>query len=89
MTAIGNGAHFMDHYPVDPAVGGRVRDRATVIQKKTGRPVQFEITEQTRAGFKIGFSVLAPGAGDTSFRVGLGSGRTSRRDNMLALSMDG
>ena len=29
--------------------GGRVRDRATVIQKKTGRPVQFEITEQTRS----------------------------------------
>jgi len=24
-------------------------DRATVIQKKTGRPVQFEITEQTRS----------------------------------------
>src|SRR6267154_2357869 len=33
----------------DVCVGGRVRDRATVIQKKTGRPVQFEITEQTRA----------------------------------------
>ena len=33
----------------DVSVGGRVRDRATVIQKKTGRPVQFEITEQTRA----------------------------------------
>ena len=31
----------------DPAA--RVRDRATVIQKRTGRPVQFEITEQTRA----------------------------------------
>jgi hypothetical protein len=29
--------------------GGRVRDRATVIQKKTGRPVQFEIIDQTRA----------------------------------------
>ena len=29
--------------------GGRVRDRATVIQKKTGRLVQFEITEQTRS----------------------------------------
>ena len=27
--------------------GGRMRDRATVVQKKTGRPVQFEITEQT------------------------------------------
>ena len=26
-----------------------MRDRATVIQKKTGRPVQFEITEQTRS----------------------------------------
>jgi integrase len=32
----------------DVFLGGRVRDRATVIQKKTGRPVQFEITEQTR-----------------------------------------
>src|SRR6201981_750028 len=29
--------------------GGRVRDRGPVIQKKTGRPVQFEIVEQTRA----------------------------------------
>jgi integrase len=29
--------------------GGRVRDRGTVIQQKTGRPVQFEIMEQTRA----------------------------------------
>ena len=33
----------------DVFVGGRVRDRATVVQKKTRRPVQFEITEQTRA----------------------------------------
>jgi integrase len=33
----------------DVFAGGRVRDRATVIQKKTGRPVQFDITEQTRA----------------------------------------
>src|SRR5438477_6569858 len=33
----------------DVCVGGRVRDRATVIQRKTGRPVQFEITEHTRA----------------------------------------
>jgi hypothetical protein len=27
----------------DVSVGGRVRDRATIVQKKTGRPVQFEI----------------------------------------------
>jgi integrase len=28
--------------------GAKVRDRATIVQKKTDRPVQFEITEQTR-----------------------------------------
>jgi integrase len=32
----------------DVLLGGRIRPRATVMQKKTGRPVQFEITEQTR-----------------------------------------
>jgi hypothetical protein len=36
------------------SAGGRVRDRATVIQKKTGRPVQFEITEQTRTAIGDG-----------------------------------
>jgi integrase len=32
----------------DVALNGRVRSRATVMQRKTGRYVQFEITEQTR-----------------------------------------
>ena len=32
----------------DVCVAGRVQDRATVIQRKTARPIQFEITEQTR-----------------------------------------
>lgn len=32
----------------DLALNGRVRSRATIMQRKTGRPVQFEITEQTR-----------------------------------------
>jgi integrase len=36
----------------DVCAGGSVRDRGTVIQKKTGRPVQFEITEQTRASIQ-------------------------------------
>jgi integrase len=36
----------------DVHVGGKVRDRATVIQRKTGRPVQFEITEQTRSSIR-------------------------------------
>ncbi|RMC65021.1 tyrosine-type recombinase/integrase [Sinorhizobium meliloti] len=32
----------------DVAISGRVRDRAIIIQRKTGRPVQFELTDQTR-----------------------------------------
>lgn len=30
----------------DIALSGIVRDRAVIVQRKTGRPVQFEITEQ-------------------------------------------
>src|SRR6201996_46757 len=29
--------------------GGRVRDRAIVVQQKTGRPVQFELLEPARS----------------------------------------
>jgi integrase len=36
----------------DVCTGGHVKDRATSVQKKTGRPVQFEITEQTRASLQ-------------------------------------
>jgi len=32
----------------DVAAGGHVKSRGVIIQKKTGRPVQFEITENTR-----------------------------------------
>ena len=32
----------------DVAPNGYTLDRATVRQKKTGRPVRFELTEQTR-----------------------------------------
>ena len=32
----------------DICSGLRVRQRATIVQKKTDRPVQFEITEQSR-----------------------------------------
>src|SRR6476620_7243421 len=47
----------------DVSVGGRVRDRGTVIQKKTGRPVQFEITEQTRAAVQDWLSSLGARSG--------------------------
>jgi integrase len=32
----------------DIAAGGYTQDRATIRQKKTGRPVRFELSEQTR-----------------------------------------
>ena len=38
--------------------GPMVRDRATVVQKKAGRPVQFEITEQTRASLEVWLQIL-------------------------------
>ena len=38
--------------------GARIRDRATVVQKKTRRPVQFEITDQTRASLEVWLRTL-------------------------------
>ena len=32
----------------DVVVAGSIRERAVIVQQKTGRPVQFELTEQTR-----------------------------------------
>jgi hypothetical protein len=43
-----NGCDFVRLRIDDVLADGGVRNRATMIQKKTGRPVQFEITEQTR-----------------------------------------
>jgi integrase len=51
----------------DVCVGGRGRDRATVIQRKTGRPVQFEITEQTRAAIRDWVANSVPGNGQYLF----------------------
>ena len=45
----------------DVCVGDRVQDRATVIQQKTGTPVQFEITEQTRAAIRDWLANAAAG----------------------------
>jgi len=46
----------------DIALGGHVRDRATIVQHKTGRPVQFEITEQTRASLQDWMDSAARGS---------------------------
>lgn len=47
----------------DICFGGKVRERATVVQKKTGRPVQFELTEQTRSSIQEWLSILRLGEG--------------------------
>ena len=39
---------LVKHRLDDICSGFKVRHRATIVQKKTGRPVQFEIMEQTR-----------------------------------------
>ena len=46
---------------VDELDAPRGWDRATVIQQKTRRPVQFEITEQTRAAIRDWLANAAPG----------------------------
>ncbi len=47
----------------DVYANGRARDRATVIQKKTGRPVQFELTEQARKSVEDWLAAIKPHAG--------------------------
>src|SRR5690349_14767623 len=47
----------------DVCVGGQIRDGATVIQQKIGRPVQFEITEQTRAAIRDWLADIGPASG--------------------------
>jgi hypothetical protein len=42
----------------DICLGVKVRHRATIVQKKTGRPVQFEITEQSRSSVEAWLPML-------------------------------
>jgi len=51
----------------DVALHGATRSRATIIQRKTGRPVQFEITEQTRKSIKDWIDVIDPKHDDYLF----------------------
>jgi integrase len=42
----------------DICSGAKVRHRATIVQKKTSRPVQFEITEQSRISVEAWLQLL-------------------------------
>ena len=49
--------------------GANVRHRATIVQKKTGRPVQFESTESRGPPLKPGYHCSERLVPDTSFQV--------------------
>lgn len=51
----------------DIAHGTRVSSRALVVQQKTGHPVQFEITEQTRDALTAWISLAGLGSTDFVF----------------------
>jgi integrase len=51
----------------DIAPNGAVLARATVIQRKTGRPVRFEITEQTRKTVRAWLQIARVGSSEYLF----------------------
>ncbi len=51
----------------DVAPGGTMRDRATVIQQKTGRPVPFEITDASRDALSAWLALRGRRADDWLF----------------------
>ena len=73
----------------DVCAGGRVRDRATVIQKKTGRPVQFEITEQTRSSIRDWLPAVDARKGQYLFPSRSTRSPTYRHANMRGSSTPG
>jgi integrase len=64
--------------------GNQVANRAIVMQQKTQRPVQFEITEQTRESVAAWIGVQAGALRTTSFPVACRRLRTCRRGNTPA-----
>jgi integrase len=51
----------------DVFVSGSVKERAVIVQQKTGRPVQFELTEQTREAVDAWITQRALGNGGYLF----------------------
>jgi integrase len=51
----------------DICLGNKVRHRATIVQKKTGRPVQFEIAEQSRVSIEAWLPTLRAGGSQYLF----------------------
>jgi integrase len=53
----------------DVAPNGYAVDRATVRQRKTGRPVKFELTDQTREAIDDYLRVSSRKSGNSCLRV--------------------
>jgi len=73
----------------DICLGNNVRHRATIVQKKTGRPVQFEITEQSRNSIEAWLPVLGRGAHDICSQVDFMPVLTYQRANIPGWSIIG
>jgi integrase len=72
----------------DVQIGGRARERATTIQQKTARPVQFELTDGTRKAYRFGRCTAAQAQASCS-PTAAGANLISRRVSTLASFMAG
>ena len=65
----------------DLVSNGRARGRVMILQRKTGRPVQFEVTEQTRRSLTEWLEARSASAGDWLFpsRSNRGAHLTTRQ----------
>jgi integrase len=63
----------------DVQIGGRARERATIIQRKTARPVQFELTDCTRKAIQVWLMLRGSGAGFLFPSRGRGQSHLSTR----------
>ena len=69
-------------------VGGSIRDRAMIVQKKPGRPVQFEITATTAASLKAWINTRSLNSEDCLFpsRISTRKHLSERQYNRIVLS---
>jgi integrase len=70
----------------DVALGGYAADRASVRQKKTGRPVKFELTESTRQAIDDYLRVTGKKSGEYLFIGGRRTGHMTTRQCARLLS---
>jgi integrase len=73
----------------DIAPSGYAVDRATVRQKKTGQPVRFELTEQTRQAVDGYLRAATKKPGEFMFTGRRGSGRSITARQYARLSPNG